>query len=51
MNTWVGVVAAIGCGLGVKYFTAIAESGAGGIAAVVAVCALMLLDGLGTPDP
>jgi len=50
VDTWLGVVAAMGCGLGVRYFPAIAIAGVGGICGVVAVCALMLVDAFETPD-
>lgn len=50
VDTWMGVVAAMGCGLGLKNFPAIAGAGVGAIAGVVALCAFMLLDGMGTPD-
>jgi hypothetical protein len=44
-NHWWGVAAAIGCGLGVRYFPqVVGAGGAGGVAAVVAVCLLMLVD-------
>ena len=50
VDTWLGVVAAMGCGIGVRYFPAIAVAGVGGICGVVAVCALMLVDAYETPD-
>jgi len=42
---WWGAAAAIGCGLGIRYFPAVVGvGGVGGVSAVVAACLLMLLD-------
>lgn len=43
--SFIGALAAAGCGLGIRHFTLIAGTGAGGIAGVVALCLLALVDG------
>ena len=50
VDTRWGVLAAMGCGLGIRFFPAIAAAGAGAIAGVVAVCMFMVFDGWSTPD-
>ena len=46
VDHWWGVVAAVGCGLGMRYFPQIiGTGGVAGVAAVVAVCVLTLVDG------
>ena len=46
MDHWWGVAAAVGCGLGIRYFPQIiGGAGVAGVAAVVAVCLLTLVDG------
>ena len=45
-----GVIAAMGCGLGLRFFPVIAAAGAGAIAGVIAVCMFMVFDGWTSPD-
>ena len=45
MDHWWGVAAGIGCGLGARYFeVVIGAAGAAGVAVVVGLCLLVLLD-------
>ena len=45
VNHWWGVAGAMGCGLGMRYFPAVVgTAGAAGVAVVVGMCLLMLLD-------
>jgi hypothetical protein len=45
-----GVAAAIGCGLGIRFFPLLIGGGVGFVATWVGVCAFMFLDAFATPD-
>lgn len=49
-NSASGVVGAIGCGLGARFFPVLVLGGVGWIGAWVGACALMITDALSTPD-
>lgn len=49
-DTAAGVIAAIGCGLGIRSFNALMPAGVAGALIVVSLCAYMLFDAMATPD-